>query len=1020
MAGVGRTAILIFIVLAGCASGASVSGSLSKEGLVRVPTEQGLLLRHSEENRPPNTQVLLFVQAPGTPAELTWGKIPELLATDPRWASFDVGIMTYSSGVKAGSDGIETAARELGAFVGRAMGRYGQITLIAHGPGAMVARKAVLLGSEAPRIKLQLARLVLIDPASHRSAWIRTCPDPRCAERPPDAGAFTALEEEWTKAGMLDLPTVVFMSPKIDSEKSGAPLKASRVVVLDKDALSVGRIGDRMSPWLDPLRLELPVSRAGGVSKTIVLVYPLPGDRENEFQHAVHLALKTIVKDAGLGSVLDVREVARLPEIGGSENLEETVRGIGRREKAGLLVWGTAEGDVAKLHMTRLSVVRAERPFSERGMPESAPIRAFARIPDDIPLPPTGSLPPLGIKDFPSLGRLLAVGGLHSSGLEARALAELEAGLPGLEGLFPVQVPIIRSTLLLSLIRSPLPMTNLDEAIGWLEKVLEHDPADASSEWSGFARYALGRAYWRRARGIDPEDLKRSAGTFEGLLRVWTKEGFQQGYARAQRGLGDALTDLSLGSTRKDLSPASQAYDAALSVWTEADFPYEHAATSHAKALAFLHSAEAETDPVERARGLNTAVTALGSAGSLFKRESDPVAFAASQYLLGRIYAARAAAQGGEDFKNAAASYRSALAVISDREDPAANAFIQSELGQAYWRMPTGDINANLSKAVEAHTRALAILVPETRPIAYATTLERLGLTYADLPTGNRAESLSKASESFRAVIPLWEALGRKEDSARVRWQLAKAYLEMPGPDRGASLQQAVEVLEQALTTYTREAFPELYARIQTQLAMAQWLKPASPPGEGIRQAIVHYGEALRVYTRRDYPISYAATQNNLGLAYLELPVGDRAENLAHAVEAFEQGLSILTRNEHPFQYAVTKYNIALAYWMRAERGPGRPDPVELREMNRHIRDFIEAFPYAYFAYHDQGERFLMSSSGEDLQMGATAVADRLFHLWLKFREFARQRPDRFQPELRAQLEIEPIAPEKPEARRTR
>lgn len=45
-------------------------------------------------------------------------------------------------------------------------------------------------------------------------------------------------------------------------------------------------------------------------------------------------------------------------------------------------------------------------------------------------------------------------------------------------------------------------------------------------------------------------------------------------------------------------------------------------------------------------------------------------------------------------------------------------------------------------------------------------------------------------------------------------------------------------------------------------------------------------------------------------------------------------------------------------------------------------------------------------SDQANLQAGSKAVAEQLFYLQMRFRDFSRERPNLFRPEIRARLEV--------------
>lgn len=1009
-----RWAIGMLVFMTGCATVAERPPSGENGPVVRLQFKNGFLLQHREEGGFPNRHLLLLVQPPGIDPDRSWKNLPPLLASDRRFVSYDIAVPIYSPNTGAGSEGVQPAALELIEFMKTDLKPYGDITVVAHGAGAMASRQAILMVSETASSPVPIRRLLLIDPAVDRVTWERACLISACARRPPSDRDFVALEAAWAAGGFLDLPTVLFRNAKDASEGLGVSPKSAEVVVLPKDQHAITRLSDRNDPWLAQLAAHLPKPAIGERKKSVILVLPFTGDLENQQQNRFYFALEAPLKDSGLRGMIESKKMQRLLEIEGTTDPEQITRKMGELEAASLVIWGRAENGAVTLKIMRLGRPPNPRPDSEFGMPENAPIHAFARIRDEMILPETWTLPPLFSQDFSDLSRFVTAMALQLSGDAQRALAEIGSSEEARKR-YPAALSPFIANLLLSTAGYPARAPVANQAISLLEKSIELNTRETAPEPFALSQYVLGRAYWMRAAGVNQEDLGRSAAAYQASLEVWDRSRHPEGYAWIQRGLGDLLTELNIGGSKSNLAKALAAYDQALSVWSFRAHPFEHAATAHAKALAYFLLAQMQEDESERARSLGEARSMLQISLSVFKPETYPAQYATSYYLLGRVYADLPGPDGQKNLENAVGSYRAALAFFSKAEAPAAYASIQTDLGSVYWKLPAGDVANDLRKAVSALEAALAILSPETRPASYAETAQRLGLAYADLPGQLSAETLPKAISAFESALAVFGRQNRRADQARIQVNLAKAYMDRTDGDPASHLKRAIDYLNKASGYFTKTDSPKGYAEIQTKLAMAHWLMPTADLKDSIRETIAHYQEALGVYTQADYPYQHAVALSNMGIAFMELRDGPREENLSNAIKAFEQSLSVVTRKDSPFQYSVIKYNLALAYWHLTELDPKSLNRQLVRSMNNHLRGFLEAFPDAYLAYFEQqGKRFLMTAAGESLPTGPTAVADQLFRLRMKFLDFAHQRPERFRPEILAQLEFGEPLPLKP------
>ena len=1002
-----RLALGILLIMAGCAGAAPVSSPDEKAGIVRDTFDEGVLFRHARPDRAPNSRVLVLVQTQGAAPEQIWGSLPKRMLADRRFSTTDIALTVYTGTVASGPEGIEPAARQLMALIQNRLRAYEHVHLLSQGSGGFVARRAVLLLQETPSVLVKVRQLLLIDPPVSRKSWDQTCLTSPCEDNPPDEGFFEAFESEWKEAGLLELPADIIRSAKYEEEGLGTFPKGAQVVYLPKgrspkpgktrpDDPLLAILADQMA------RPGYPERRAA-----TVLFLPFSNDPENERRDDLYFGLKAYVEEKGLAQLVRLKIIWKHPPVDGKAGQEKKAREMGRRERADLVVWGQIEDQGLNLMLERMAKRPTVRPYSELGIPEEIPIHAFARLRTAIPLTNPIVFSSLGTDEVDALSRLITVNALQISGDYERGLSLLEEEGERLNERFPNLVPLLTARFLLSTARYPAERARLDQAIEWLKKLLRINSFEEVPELYAISSEAIGQAYWRRAFMSDQDDLQRAVASYEAALSVWTNEDYPERYARAQRGLGNALRDMPAADTTENLERALAAYDEALSIWKYKVHLYERAGTNHAKALAHLRLAELAENDSGRNKHSRAAASLLHSALSAYEKETHPVEYATTYYVLGRVYTSLPPDSEGKNFKNAVGSYQAALSIYTELEDPAAYAAVQSDLGFAYWKMTTGDIAGNIRKAVGSLEEALRYQLPETRPLTYIKTQQQLGRAYFELPTDNRAEVLPDSVTAFQAALAgLANLKHRRAERATTEWHLGRAYLDWQAGDRSSHLESAIRHLNEAQSFFTKEDYPERYAKIQTQLAMAHWLMPSGDRAQTLRDALGHYKKALSIYTVEEYPSHYAATQNNIGISYMELPGSDREKNLKSSVEAFEKALTVLRRSEVPFQYAVTKSNISLAYWHLSELNPDGTDPEISGKLNAHLLDFIEASPEAYFAYHDKGARFLMSSYRDDLQVGSKAVAEQLFHLQMRFRDFSRERPNLFRPEIRARLEV--------------
>lgn len=997
-----RWLVAAALLLAGCASAPEPMPPQQTE---RVPdtavtaaaapaVESRALLRHGEETALPQNHVVLLVTPPGLDPGRTWGALAPILFSDKPLNYPDVAAPALEAVALADPAGLTAAAERLAELIRSDLSLYSDISIVAHGSAALVARKALLLMQDRPDNLVQIRRLILVAPAVGRSDWLRDWGPA------PGEAVFADLQTAWLASPLAHLPMAVLTAGR----GAAASLRTALETVVPKDGREFAAVTDKNDPLIPALRTYLPQGPPPDRRPITVVVLPFFGEPGPERQEALYNGLATQAREAGLLTLIRTR-IGRTPIEGEDAAAQEkAAHALALAEGGQIAVWGRRDGAGVSVIVTRVAAPPPTVPYLQIGASEDAPVPPALRLrADGYPFDAL-VFEETQPGDTPAIARLVMALGLKHAGDFHRALLHLREDGAELAQRYPDVVPILDGALDEARARYPVEHALLDRAIAGLDQARRQRTAAAAPEAHAAAQYALGWAYLRRSGGQDQADLEQAVAALETALAIWTPERSPYKAAHALRALGGAL--MLHGGVDQNTERAFAAYGQSAAVFTRSAYPYEHAAVAHDLALAYRRAALRLPAGAARNALFNNAVQSSSVAVSALPKEVYPGPLGTAYYLLGLLYADLPFGNRTDNFQRALGSYGAALATFTRTDDPVMHALIRSDLGYAYWRLPSGDVADNIRKAVATYEEALRVQRPDTLPRAHAVTQGRLGLAYAEMPAKDRGATLARAISAYQAALPVLVQLGRGAEQAEVEWHLAKAYMNLPTGDRQANLDRAIAAYARALGYYTKADHPITYAKLQAEVALAYWLAPGGARAANIRESIARQQDALTVYLKTSHPTEYAAIQNNIGIAYVELPDGDRAENLHRAIEAYKEAITIRTARDFPFEHAVTQYNIALTYWDLAELTPLAPPAAVLQEMNRHLRSFIETYADAYFAYRKKGQRVLMSTFGGDLQAGDSAVAERLYELRVRFRDLARRHPERFNRELVAQLEV--------------
>jgi tetratricopeptide (TPR) repeat protein len=253
----------------------------------------------------------------------------------------------------------------------------------------------------------------------------------------------------------------------------------------------------------------------------------------------------------------------------------------------------------------------------------------------------------------------------------------------------------------------------------------------------------LGTLHWMRFRqqqltavsnSAAISDLEQSIIFYQKALVNSDPETYSSGYARLQKNLGAAYSDLA--TIREPVNNLKQA----IAAYTEA--------TRYFQASRVQHSTPK-----------NHSLTR-----SFIQQEA--LQYASTQNNLGTAYWNLAQQiQPINHLKAAIAAYTKALQCCDPNQDALQYAMIQTNLGTAYWNLAQHSPSEQLlQNAIEAYQVALQYRTPDSAPAACANTQNNLGIAYWHLAnqhqdTQMRVQFLMKAIAAYETALDLVQQL---------------------------------------------------------------------------------------------------------------------------------------------------------------------------------------------------------------------------------------------------------------------
>lgn len=343
-------------------------------------------------------------------------------------------------------------------------------------------------------------------------------------------------------------------------------------------------------------------------------------------------------------------------------------------------------------------------------------------------------------------------------------------------------------------------LTSMIEAYDEIVETLEDDSQNPLTEsetldWLN----DLGTLHWMRFRQqqsvkvSNPAvicDLEQSIIFYQKALVNSDPETYSSGYARLQKNLGAAYSDLAI--IREPINNLKQA----IAAYTEA------------------------TRYFQAGRVKNSTPANHQSTHSFIQQEA--LQYASTQNNLGTAYWNLAQQiQPIDHLKAAIAAYSEALQYCDPNQDALQYAMIQTNLGTAYWNLAQhSPSELLLQSAIEAYQTALQHRTPETAPVACANTHNNLGIAYWHLANQQqtdkvRVKLINQAIAAYETALDLVKQLNLEQlsfDPGATQNNLGLAHYHLgthhdpnlASPDRMSHLNAALHYHLQAIVQYQK------------------------------------------------------------------------------------------------------------------------------------------------------------------------------------------------------------------------
>lgn len=330
----------------------------------------------------------------------------------------------------------------------------------------------------------------------------------------------------------------------------------------------------------------------------------------------------------------------------------------------------------------------------------------------------------------------------------------------------------------------------------------------------------LGTLHWMRFRQQQSAtlsnpaaicDLEQSIIFYQKALVNSDPETYSSGYARLQKNLGAAYSDLA--TIREPVNNLKQA----IAAYTEATRYFQAGRVQNS-----TPNNDSLTRPFIQQEALQYASTQnnLGTAYWNLAQQIQPI----------------------NHLKAAVAAYIEALQYCDPNQDALQYAMIQTNLGTAYWNLAQHSPSEQLlQNAIEAYQKALQYRTPDNAPAACANTHNNLGIAYWHLANQHQdhqtqVKSLMKAIAAYETALDLVQQLSSAQlsfDPGATHNNLGLAhydlgtqhYPNLAPADRMSHLNAALHHHLQAILKYQQLSSSESQTTAQNQDADASGLR---------------------------------------------------------------------------------------------------------------------------------------------------------------------------------------------------
>jgi tetratricopeptide (TPR) repeat protein len=322
------------------------------------------------------------------------------------------------------------------------------------------------------------------------------------------------------------------------------------------------------------------------------------------------------------------------------------------------------------------------------------------------------------------------------------------------------------------------------------------------------AKNNLARAYMKRIRGDQAENLEKSIECCEKALEIRTKNEFPIQWANTQNNLAVAYSNRIRGNQAENLEKSIECCEKALEVRTKNEFPVQWATTQNNLANAYSKRVEGEY--------LETSIEFHEKVLEVRTKNEFPIQWANTQNNLAVTYSNRIRGDRAENLEKSINYYEKALEIYTKNNLLIDWANVQNNLAVAYEDRIRGDRAENLKESIKYYENALEIYTKNDLRIDWTTTQDNLANAYIRKIRGGRSENLEKLIEYYERTLTII-ASSDYQQLENIIDALSNAYLQ-----RVSSNNIGISYLDNNRMDRTNKILQRL---IQTCLEQSDWYK---------------------------------------------------------------------------------------------------------------------------------------------------------------------------------------------------